>query len=454
MPYADVAKSVLWTVFTVNQCMLSWTFNVWTAPPRIEEYDWLSWSLHRMQLRLNNLGPESSSYSLPHPLPLVAPKLGPLLRRYTNIERKHRVIFSYYRHPLRQRGQLVARCLQLLLTAATTCLPTAELMHCKDLLTLVRQWNETVRQLWIHHELPDRVTFWELDIVAMFPNLSRDRVWAAVQVMFQLVRARRRMRGSFRFAINKIDRKLDRIGSGSRELFTNFTQQDVLHFVEYDIFHNDVFVYMNVVLCQVRGIAIGGTCSSQYACTDCMICEHRFLNTVPPYALQGPAALHPCILPVRPGRFTDNCLGMKFASSAFEHLQKWPEGVYNLELQCEGVADTWITVQGELDVTQASNHAPPVIRIRLADKSSKFTAPHQKLIRFPDNFALKASRTLQSLVPAMAKNCGYYRDTVADASANIGLVIEDLQTKTYPRRWWVPSLRGNLDKWGLPVHML
>ena len=108
---------------------------------------------------------------------------------------------------------------------------------------------------------------------------------------------------------------------------------------------------------------------------------------------------------------------MKFASTSFEHLQKWLEGVYNLELPCEGVADTWTTLQGEVDVTQASEHSPPVIRIRLADKSSKFTAPHQKLIRFPDNFAPKASRALQSLVPAMAKNCGYYRDAVADATA-------------------------------------
>ena len=87
-----------------------------------------------------------------------------------------------------------------------------------------------------------------------------------------------------------------------------------------------------------------------YACIDCMLSEYRYLGTLPPYALQGPALLHPCALPVRPGRFRDNCLGMKFASTAFSELQSWMEGVYTLQLQCEGIGELWTTLQGEIQV--------------------------------------------------------------------------------------------------------
>ena len=335
--------------------------------------------------------------------------------------------------------------------AATTCMQTAEMMHCKDLLPLIRAWNTALRELWNNDALPDGVVFWGLDIIAMFPNLSRDRVWESIQEMFRIVQQTRRGRGPLSFAINKLDRKLDRIGGGSPELFTNFRTQDVLDFVYYDIYCNDLFVYLNVVYRQVRGIAIGGTGSSQYACIDCMLSEYRYLETLPPYALQGPALLHPCVLPVRPGRFRDNCLGMKYVSTTFSELQSWMEGVYNLELQCEGMGDLWTTIQGEIQVIQGGPHGPPLLQLRLADKGTKFTEPHQRLVRYPDRFAPKAPRTLQSLVPAMAKNCAYYRDSRQDAHPNVQLVITDPQRKDYCSRWWVPSLRGCLDKWGLPM---
>ena len=98
---------------------------------------------------------------------------------------------------------------------ANRCMRTAEMMHCEDLLPLVRQWNSALHDLWVQANLPDKVTFWELDVVAMFPNLSKDRVWVAIQEMLTMVRRSLSMRGHLRFAINKIDRKLDRMGGGA-----------------------------------------------------------------------------------------------------------------------------------------------------------------------------------------------------------------------------------------------
>ena len=92
---------------------------------------------------------------------------------------------------------------------------------------------------------------------------------------------------------------------------------------------------------------------------------------------------------------------------------------------------------------------PPHIRLRLADKSLKHTSAHRFLMRYPDAHAAKARATLRSLVPTLAKNSGYYRDSREDATANICLITHDLASKGYPNVWWKPLLRTHLHKWGL-----
>ena len=70
-------------------------------------------------------------------------------------------------------------------------------------------------------------------------------------------------------------------------------------------------------------------------------------------------------------------------------------------------------------------------------------------MRYPDAHAPKAKNTLKSLVPTLAKNSGYYRDTRQDAQKNIKLITSDLAAKGYPNSWWHPLLHKCLKKWGL-----
>ena len=139
-----------------------------------------------------------------------------------------------------------------------------------------------------------------------------------------------------------------------------------------------------------------------------------------------------------------------FADTPIDLLQTTFEGIYNLDLQWEGGGDHWITLQGDMTMEpQDPAHHPPRVRLRLADKSLKHTAPHQFLMRYPDAHAPKAKGTLKSLVPTLAKNSGYYRDTKADARSNVKLVTTDLAVKGYPNSWWTPLLHKSLRKWGL-----
>ena len=86
----------------------------------------------------------------------------------------------------------------------------------------------------------------------MFPSLDRDDVWTSIFAIADLVaqapgpRGKPR-RGLLRFAVNRIDRKLDRIGSASPELFHNIDIHQVLRYVSFDVFCTDAFMFSNRV---------------------------------------------------------------------------------------------------------------------------------------------------------------------------------------------------------------
>ena len=67
------------------------------------------------------------------------------------------------------------------------------------------------------------------------------------------------------FAINKLGRKLDRMGIRHGKYFTNIKFSNILRFCRFDIFHNDVFTMGGSVFRQIRGLAIGGPGSTQLA---------------------------------------------------------------------------------------------------------------------------------------------------------------------------------------------
>ena len=54
---------------------------------------------------------------------------------------KWRILFSYYRHPLRWYGRLIGRCLTILVNLCPVYLPSLEMPQTKDLLSAVRYWN-------------------------------------------------------------------------------------------------------------------------------------------------------------------------------------------------------------------------------------------------------------------------------------------------------------------------
>ena len=102
------------------------------------------------------------------------------------------------------------------------------------------------------------VELFALDIKAMFPSLNRQDISEAFNTIAHCVVAAPRStgrprRGTLRFAINKIDRKLDGVGTGHFDMFHNVHINDVKRYIYIDVFCNDAFVFTNLVLRQTEG---------------------------------------------------------------------------------------------------------------------------------------------------------------------------------------------------------
>ena len=61
---------------------------------------------------------------------------------------------------------------------------------------------------------------------------------------------------------------------------------------------------------------------------------------------------------------------------------------------------------------------------------------------------------MNGLIPAMAIDAMYYRDSVQDIQHNVQLRCADMHRKGYPTGWWQPLLRYRLSQWGAMPEVL
>ena len=155
----------------------------------------------------------------------------------------------------------------------------------------------------------------------MFPRLNRRTVIVGAEIFYKgVVKALREggpMGGGKQiggngpiFAVHNKNRKLDKIGIGYSGHFTNVTWEDIVTYMNYDIFDNYFFVVGNRLFRQKKGIAIGGIISAQSAELFCMGKELHFSSqTQQTQAKQQAKYLPPRALVLHPYRFGDNIGG-------------------------------------------------------------------------------------------------------------------------------------------------
>ena len=156
-----------------------------------------------------------------------------------------RIVFSHYKHPLHAHGRVIGKCLQLFMVEAQRLVHSFAMLRFKDILPCIRYWNERIRERQATGTLRDpKVELFELDVKAMFPSLSRDGVRNAVQELHTAIMGARRQRHigrgrMLKFAINTLDRKVDRLGHGHSDLYHNVNFDEVRRFC--------ILIYMRTI---------------------------------------------------------------------------------------------------------------------------------------------------------------------------------------------------------------
>ena len=290
---------------------------------------------------------------------------------------------------------------------------------------------------------------WELDVVEMFPRLDRQKVLDALKAIHTLVGEARKVRGKNRqccFALHQHDGKLDTMGKGSARHFTNVTFAEVLAYVEYELFSNDIFVAGTRVLRQRRGVAIGGTCSAQLACLYCMYQEHDWYKEgFASYADRIRAWMHPRSVPLFPFRFRDNIVGVAWGGVQLSAIHRYFSEVYGLELQMEGQGDALPSLEARLSLCSKTG----TMGLRLKRRAEGPTDEYRSIIRYVDWYSTNAKTVLKSLVPALVGKCIYYAMSQTDVAVNVRGLMRELLRKGYPDAWWMPMLRYGLRRRGV-----
>ena len=121
----------------------------------------------------------------------------------------------------------MGRCLTLTFKTWKAFIPGIGMLNTTCLLRFVRRWNT-----WLQEgEDPrlDPLQLWVLDVKEMFPSMDRHRVHSTLKQLHDMLVKKRGKRGrELLFAINRFDRKRDRLGTGYGKYYANLSYSDVL----------------------------------------------------------------------------------------------------------------------------------------------------------------------------------------------------------------------------------
>jgi hypothetical protein len=367
---------------------------------------------------------------------------------------KIRILFSHFRHPGKKWGRVVGRALSLLIRVAVEVLPTWAILDIRE----VKSFSERVGT-WLAGQEPagggrGKPRLFELDVKEMFPRLDRNLVLESIEAVYELVREAlrggthggRRVRVGSRginFAVHKHNRVLDRVGWGYVDEYVNVSWEEVMAYVRYDLFFNDLFVVGNRIFRQVRGIAIGGIISAQAAELFCMHREilWRGRGAGEQQAIRS-KYLPAMSLPLDPYRFRDNIVGLLNGRVKLARVRKWFEWIYGVELQIEGEGQVLPSLEAELSLVGGR------VGLRLKRKVDINDLSERRIVRFPDATSVNAKEALRSIVVGLGLKCVWYSMSPDDVAYNITSTINELSCKGYPNSWWKPTLFEALKRQG------
>ena len=173
---------------------------------------------------------------------------------------KTRPITSHFHHPFRRMAKYYTRGLAVLLKAAVKFLGPSVTVMCPNMMDSVKFWNLAINR-FTSADIPFLRLF-EYDLDSMYYYIPQQECVDAVRSFLQMFKHVFRRK---QVAICRENRALDRIGSGSAEIFTNIPLTRLLQFCEYEVLGNSIARIGFIVYRQRCGIPMGGFPSAHLA---------------------------------------------------------------------------------------------------------------------------------------------------------------------------------------------
>ena len=347
-----------------------------------------------------------------------------------------RPITSHIKHVTRRGCRLLARGMTTVLRFMQAHFRGIS-RECVNMADSSEWWREVAKDLKVPVGQSPNVTaemesmwLFELDMANMYYNISKEVAMDAVTNFLRMTQDTFRRRN---VAVSKTSRECDRMGTGSSQLYYNFTLKALESFVGFELFGNHRARVGYIGYEQTKGVPMGGECSAQICAVVFFMVDIR----------QG---LHSQTLGFSFFRFRDNLPGIldRTRTSMKEVKQKLTER-YGMPLKTEGEGGELVTLEQRILLTEAGLNFMLKPHLYSIGQGGYRQLRH----RVPPAWSTNRKAYLGSVLPNTVLKCTHYasnRIMVAYGLVNsvLGLVhsgykIKDILSRVYRCTLWHSS---------------
>ena len=337
-----------------------------------------------------------------------------------------REMFSHAKHPLGRPLKQVSRVSSVPERHYTCAFVTLNVLSQQH---LIEGFLKPARTYFKARD--DAVGGGELDVVRMFPSLSREKIVQAHTKLLKRWKPQldlQRLTKDVHISVGKTtETRMDCVGIKGHNLWNVYTMDQFLEMAFANLFLNDLFIMGDTLMRQAEGTAIGGPTSAQDA-DICLLADESEV----PWGTTVPLSL-------KLARFRDNIMflcPLKYCQFWARHLKVFLTNLYGVELDFEQLGRGLTFLETEVWCEHNS------VEWGLKNKvlSGRLTTNPQ-IARYPPSTDPLAPQ----LVRALAIACGTKALAIATSreriASNFAHIAWEMEAQKYPRVWWQSHLQ-------------
>lgn len=341
---------------------------------------------------------------------------------------KLRTIYSYAKHPYKHCCKLIGRCLTLLIKSVVPAVPCFEMLNMQSIVPWCKSLGDGIRDFQRSTSSPFPGRLIELDVKEMFPSIKPHAAIQAMSYVFQkwVCTKRYRTRNYVFFAIHKHHKQLDALGKRDACQYINFTWNNIVDMVRWELFKNNLFRINSTVLKQKQGVPIGGPMSAQLASLYCIACElHKTFNS-PLRCIFGPVS-----------RFRDNIFLCAMHDLSTNEIKLLFSKIYNLQFTLEQCGPSLVSLEVFLRAHyDTKNYFTHFIHNWKQIMVQTLKRPVMQVKKWVSPNSINAKYIIKCYVPSACEKCVYYSHSTKAALRNLLSFASILTENGYPPSWW------------------